>query len=219
MSAAVPRLTHADLRLERVGRRAATLVAARDFKVGELRLPPMVGSMQHVAVKKPVQATALAVEVPTGGGPGTTEVWLVPQVSLPSPPPMSRALARSGTIWQEHEWKPSNFAAPFWLVRRSDDSNVGNMELVDVAVTVVHTFGFAACPNSEEADVRFDTTKLVLPVMVNTAAVLSGTELVCFSTAESKTKAEPPKKKRKTWVDDATKGKTAHKCSSASCRG
>ncbi len=49
-------------------------------------MAPMIHSLQHVAAKKPLQSTALAVDVPTDVVGTCMVVYLVPHMTLPSSP-------------------------------------------------------------------------------------------------------------------------------------
>ncbi len=76
--------------------------------------------------------------------------------------------------------------------------------LADVAVNVVHTFGFGSCEIvAQELPFQSAASKLVLPVIVTSKAVRNGEELVCFLEPPTETGASSAakEKRKKTWFE------------------
>ena len=113
---------------------------------------------------------------------------------------VAAAVAASSTAASgDQDWKKMNFPWPFWSARRSELKPGANCSLSPVSVAAAVAAGAKGV--IDEAFV--DTFEVVLPVMVNTAPLAKGEELVVFWPSRHAPKKRPSKVVTTTWADQA----------------
>ncbi len=168
-------------------------MALRHVDAGGLRLAPLVPS-RHGLVGRTPSPYSIEVSVPIDGGE-PVPLHIVAAPNLP------KLFFASGTPSVEgHQWKPCNFAWPFWAVRRCDEPAQSNCVLTRVSVNTVSTFGLG---RSREAPAGVcgavvAPAELLLEMMTNDRDLEKDEELVVYWPARASEKATPTPKPR-TW--------------------
>ena len=104
----------------------------------------------------------------------------------------------------DHDWKSTHFPWPFWAVRRLGSDAGTNCKLQWITVNTVHT----GSEKSIMPEAVVDAYDVTLPVLINTADVSSGDELVAhWPTTTTPPKRQGPQYTVTTWASQASKRK------------
>ena len=167
------------------------VVAVSAMEQGMLRMAPIVtGGACLVRLAKESAASHLKVRVTRSGE--TSEWCLTGGGTLPS----ASAVADQGGVVTQHSWKPGHFPWPLWFVKRVDSVKEANCSFEDVDTRCVSTFD-----HKGRADPFADNCDVIVPVLVNTKALVAGEELRVLW-------AQPPVAKKEktstiTWASQA----------------
>jgi hypothetical protein len=150
------------------------VVAEVALKAGEMILAPLVQGSNRI-VNRTVQAWALPVTIRRDSAAEST-VYILGGGTLPSVLPQSLVPADAGVAEDDidmvslHDWKPSNFPWPFWLVKRCDNRSDANCHISHCLARSVGTM---------TADFAFtDACEVKVPIMINFAPIEKNQELV-----------------------------------------
>ena len=175
------------------------VVAEVAQKAGEMILAPMVQGSNRI-VSRTVQAWALPVTIRRDSAAEST-VYILGGGTLPSVLPQSLVPADAGVAEDDidmvslHDWKPSNFPWPFWLVKRCDNRSDANCHISHCLARSVGTM---------TADFAFtDACEVKVPIMINFAPIEKNQELVVHW--ECDTPKVASKVKETNWYDQSKK--------------
>ena len=150
------------------------VVAEVALKAGEMILAPLVQGSNRI-VSRTVQAWALPVTIRRDSAAEST-VYILGGGTLPSVHPQTLVPAAAGVAEDDidmvslHDWKPSNFPWPFWLVKRCDNRSDANCHISHCLARSVGTM---------TADFAFtDACEVKVPIMINFAPIEKNQELV-----------------------------------------
>ena len=179
------------------------VVADKCFEVGALLIAPLVQGISRLATRS-TQAWALRASVARAEGSEASSVFIVGGSTCP--PVTAAALANAGSAASSsetvtsHDWKPSHFPWPFWLVRRVERAEDANCTLVDWRIAAVSTMAPASATGDSEPQV--DTSHVSIPVLINNVIIERGQELVVhWTTAVVKNKTK--ENKSLSWFDES----------------
>ena len=119
------------------------VVAEVAFKVGEMRLAPLVRGSNRI-VSRTTQQWSLPVTVRTDSA-APAVFHIMGCATLPSVHPHTLAPAEAGLaesdpeVVSHHDWKPGNFPWPFWLVKRSEKKSEANCHIAQCLARTVST--------------------------------------------------------------------------------
>ena len=115
---------------------------------------------------------------------------------------VAAAVAADGTgAFGDHDWKKTHFPWPFWSARRSELEPGTNCSLQPLPIAAAVTA--SAKGIIDEAFV--DTFEVVLPVIVNTAPLKKGDELLVFWPSRHASNKRQSKLTKITWADQTGK--------------
>ena len=179
------------------------VVASKNIPARALRLVPLVKSATALTFRAGA-VWQLPVHVSEGEEPPIC-VYVQGGAVVPKPPPLASASVERvpGTVRSDHEWRPSDFPWPFWLVQRAATEAQCNCALEPCTTRHVSTYQASAVAEAQ-ASCQVDTVEVTVPAMTNTKDIAAGQELIVFWKGEVKAK---PASRPKTWQDQA-KGST-----------
>ena len=168
----LPRIAETHLKIVKggIGGPGVRVVAVSAMEQGTLRMAPIViGGACLVRLTKESAASHLKVRVTRKG---ETSEWCL--TGAPTLPPASAVAEQGGAVTQ-HSWKPGHFPWPLWFVKRVVDVKEANCSFEDVDTRCVTTFD-----HKGRADPFADNCDVIVPVLVNTSALVAGEELRVF---------------------------------------
>ena len=139
-------------------------------------LTPLVQGSNRI-VSRTVQAWALPVTIRRDSAAEST-VYILGGGTLPSVLPQSLVPADAGVAADDidmvslHDWKPSNFPWPFWVVKRCENRSDANCHishcLARTVGTTTHDFAFT------------DACEVNIPIMINFAPIEKTRSWLCI---------------------------------------
>ena len=171
------------------------VVAETALPAGAMVLPPLLQGSNRI-VCHTTQPWALPVRIRRDPSALDT-LYLLGSASLPAVHPQTLVPADAevvegdGEVISHHDWKPSSFPWPFWLVKRCENKSAANCHITKCLVRSVSTMS---------ADFAFtDTCEIHVPIMTNVAPAEKNQELVVhWEGAPAKV---APKPKTTNWYD------------------
>ncbi len=150
------------------------VVAEVALKAGAMVLSPLLQGPNRI-VSRTAQPWALPMTIRRDSAALTT-LYLLGSASLPAVHPQTLVPADAegvegdGEVISHHDWKPSSFPWPFWLVKRCKSKSDANCHITRCLVRAVSTMS---------ADFAFtDAYEVHVPIMTNFAPIEKNQELV-----------------------------------------
>ena len=162
-------------------------------------MAPLVQGSNRI-VSRTTQPWALPVTIRRNSAVAAT-LYILGGATLPSVHPQTFALADAGVadgepdVVSHHDWKPSSFPWPFWLVKRCETKSDANCHISQCRARTVSTMA---------ADFAYtDSSEVQVPIMTNFEAIEKNQELVVHWAAATSKVAS--KLKVSTWYDHSQK--------------
>ena len=166
------------------------VVAETALPAAAVVLPPLLQGSNRI-VGHTTQPWALPVTIRRDSSALVT-LYLLGSASLPAVHPQTLVPADAGTVEGDgevishHDWKPSSFPWPFWLVKRCENKSAANCHITKCLVRTVSTMS---------ADFGYtDACEVHVPIMTNFAPIEKNQELVVHWESASAAKAAPKPK-------------------------
>ncbi len=165
------------------------VIAQEDFQEKELILVPFLSSAERLMEKLNMSPDAIVVTVQEES---ETQCFHVTR---------HFDTMTDENLHKAHRKHKNMSRSPFWACERSHQAEKFNCELIEVTTTVVSCFQWNSIGNPQWAPMT-SNCKVSIPVLVNTAPIKSGDEVVLKAEAPQKQK---PKEKRpaSTWETQA----------------
>ncbi len=166
-----------------------SVVVKEEAAAGSVRFMPLVGQNAYV-VEKTAHPHAERVTASMGGTVSHV-FFLNPHTHLPSPRVENGAVQETG-----HAWEPKHFVNPYWCMSRTHDDAKATFERQFVVVRELVSLAFGIWPGQEPVEASVTGAEVVVPVLVNKAAVKKGTVCSVFLRPPP---SKPQAEKKRTW--------------------